>query len=106
MPAIGEHLLQPATPAGELLAKAASLAAAERVLQHALPAALTARVRLVNQHEKCLVICVDTAATLTLLRFRQAELLELMRRKAGIDCNGIELSVNPLLFVANPNISG
>jgi hypothetical protein len=93
-----EHLLQPGSSLSQLLGRLHHLAYADQRLRETLGAPLADRVRLANIREGRAIIHVDAASTLTLLRFRQQELLEILRSCDGISCQRLEFSIDPALF--------
>jgi hypothetical protein len=93
-----EHLLLRSSPLSKLLGHARQLAAADQILRESLGSPLADHVRLANLRDGRAILHVDSAATLTLLRFRQQELLQVLQSRAGIECDRLELGIDPTLF--------
>lgn len=99
MPVLGEHLKTLHGSLATLVQRAGELAGIDRALRDWLGAPLSERVRLANLRDGAAVILADSAATLTFLRFRNAELLEFLQARVGASCERIELKVDPALSV-------
>ena len=95
---LAEYLLRPDSPVSGLLGQLRPLAQADRRLREALGAPFSDRVRLANIREDTAILHVDSASTLTLLRFRHQELIQILCSCDGISCQRLEISVNPALL--------
>ena len=95
---LAEHLLRPNSPISGLFQQLRHLASANHRLGQALGAPFADRVRLVNVRQDTAIIHVDSASTLTLLRFRQQELLQILHACDDIACQRLEHRVDPDLF--------
>jgi hypothetical protein len=94
------NFLAAQSTAQSLIARARQLAIIDQHLRHALEPWLATHLRLGNIRDDTVVLFVDTAAVLTELRFRKAELLELLRTASGMDClTQVEVRVNPEAFI-------
>jgi hypothetical protein len=95
---LAELLLRSNSAASGLFDQIRHLALADHRLREVLGAPFNDRVRLANIREDTAVIHVDSASTLTLLRFRYQELLQILSSCDGISCQRLEFSVDPALF--------
>lgn len=95
---LAEHLLRPNSPASGLFQQLRPLITANQRLREVLGSSFADRVRLVNIREGTAIIHVDSASTLTLLRFRHQELLASLRTSDDLSCQRLEFSVDPALF--------
>jgi len=94
---LAEHLLLHSSPLSKLLGQARQLAAADQVLRQTLGPPLGNHIRLANLRDGLAILHADSAATLTLLRFRQQELLQILQSRAGVECCRLEFGIDPTL---------
>jgi hypothetical protein len=97
-PTLADILLRPGSAIRGLLGQLRPLAAADLQLREALGSPFYDRVRLANVRNDRAIIYVDSASTLTLLRFRQHELIQILAACDGIQCQRLEFRIAPGLF--------
>lgn len=95
---LAEHLLALKTPLGALLSRVDRLAKADRTLRETLDASLSERFRLANVRDNTAILHADSAATATILRYRQQDILRILQTHAEIECERIKVALDPSLL--------
>jgi len=100
---LGAFLSDPHSPAARILQRALTLSDHQLTLEHwasSMPATApfpTGSVQIANVRDGVVVIYTANAAVLTALRYRQNELLNVLRHACGNASLQIELKVKPSL---------
>jgi len=78
---IGACLNDPSFPASRILERARMLADFQSALREWAGAPLAASLRIANERDGTLVVFADSASAATVLRYRQQELVQFLRRR-------------------------
>ena len=92
---VGAHLLSQGSPASALLARARQLEMIQSMIRDWAQAPLASALRIANERGGVVVLHVDSAAALTQLRFRQQELLQLLRQRLDSPSLQLEIQLRP-----------
>lgn len=93
---VGAHLISPDSPVAALLARARHLEAIQKIVRDWAPSPLDRALRIANLRDGSVVLVVDSAPALTQLRFRQQELIELLRQRLNSPSLQVEIQMQPV----------
>ncbi len=90
---VGAHLDHPDSPVHELLQRARRLEETQQVLREWAREPLSRSLRIANERDGVMVVYADSAAAFTQLRYRQQELLQVLREQLGSPSLKLEIKM-------------
>lgn len=92
---VGAHLDQPGSPVQTLLHRAQHLGDIQQLLRDWAHEPLAHSLRIANERDGVVVVYADSAAAYTQVRYRQQELLNLLRQRLGPAYQKVEIKMRP-----------
>lgn len=92
---LGAHLVHPDSPVQDLLRQASRLEGIQKMLRDWAREPLASSLRIANEREGVVVVYVDSAAAHTQLRYRQQEMLQLLRDGLGNPSLSLQIKMRP-----------
>lgn len=92
---LGAHLVHPDSPVQGLLKRASRLENIQKMLRDWAREPLAGSLRVANEREGVVVVYVASATAHTQLRYRQQEMLELLRSGLGNPSLKLEIKMRP-----------
>lgn len=92
---VGSHLDRTPPLVRDLLGRARRLVEIERVIHAWAQAPLSNSLRVANVRDGVLVLLIENAAAYTAIRYRQQELLEVLRQRLGMTIRKVEMKTVP-----------
>lgn len=92
---LGAHLVHPDSPVHGLLRQASRLEAIQKMLRDWAREPLASSLHIANEREGVVVVYVDSAAAHTQLRYRQQEMLQLLRDRLDNPSLSLEIKMRP-----------
>ena len=92
---LGAHLVHPDSPVQGLLRQAGRLEGIQKMLRDWAREPLASSLRIANEREGVVVVYIDSAAALTQLRYRQQEMLQVLRDGLGKPTLTLEIKLRP-----------
>lgn len=92
---LGAHLIHPNSPVQGLLRQASRLEGIQKMLRDWVREPLASSLRIANEREGVIVVFVDSAAAHTQLRYRQQEMLQVLREGLQKPSLQLEIKMRP-----------
>lgn len=92
---VGAHLDNPESPVRALLDRARGLGTIQQLIRDWAGEPLAQSLRIANDREGVVVVYADSAAAFTELRYRQQELVQLLKARPGSSTVTLEIKMRP-----------
>ena len=92
---LGAHLIHPDSPVQGLLRQAGRLEGIQKMLRDWAREPLASSLRIANERDGVVVVYVDSAAAHTQLRYRQQDMLQVLRDGLGKPQLKLEIKMRP-----------